>query len=229
VVKWINEEGLNRSTLQLFIDYVQKYFERKSILTFQYLQIPVECIVTAHDAIKFFGTQKVLGSILYWKMYVSIFIYYIQQCFNIFTEKSKLQVQSWKIILYKYDLKLYACLHEQTHIFYTNKKKNGTHYICKTHPNETTKKTFKLHYTSYHVNEVAHNFMLCKPIRITSIGPWKHPRRQSSLTINSIPLWKSWINSVSTVIQLWKYIDLKTPEDGDDTFSKTSVRTSATW
>jgi hypothetical protein len=35
-------------------------------------------------------------------------------------------------------------------------------------------------------------------------------------------------NSVSTVIQLRKPINLRTPEDGDDTFSETSVQNSAT-
>jgi hypothetical protein len=35
-------------------------------------------------------------------------------------------------------------------------------------------------------------------------------------------------NSVSTAIQLWKPINLRNPEDGDDTFSETSVQTSAT-
>jgi hypothetical protein len=36
-------------------------------------------------------------------------------------------------------------------------------------------------------------------------------------------------NSVSMVIQLWKHINLRTPEDGDDTFSEMSVGTSAIW
>jgi hypothetical protein len=35
-------------------------------------------------------------------------------------------------------------------------------------------------------------------------------------------------NSVSTVIQLWKPIKIRTTADGDGTFSETSVRTSAT-
>jgi hypothetical protein len=34
-------------------------------------------------------------------------------------------------------------------------------------------------------------------------------------------------NSVSTVMQLWKPINLMNPEDGDDMFSETSVRASA--
>jgi hypothetical protein len=34
--------------------------------------------------------------------------------------------------------------------------------------------------------------------------------------------------SVSTVTQLWKPINLSTPEDGDDTFSETSVLITAT-
>jgi hypothetical protein len=36
-------------------------------------------------------------------------------------------------------------------------------------------------------------------------------------------------NSVSTVIQLWKPINLRNPEDGDDTFYETSVRSSPIW
>jgi hypothetical protein len=36
------------------------------------------------------------------------------------------------------------------------------------------------------------------------------------------------INSDSTVSQLWKIISLRNPEDGDDTFSETAVRTGAT-
>jgi hypothetical protein len=35
-------------------------------------------------------------------------------------------------------------------------------------------------------------------------------------------------NSVSAVIQMWKAINLRNSEDGDDTFSETSVQTSAT-
>jgi hypothetical protein len=35
-------------------------------------------------------------------------------------------------------------------------------------------------------------------------------------------------NSASTVIQLWKPINLKTSEDGDDTFSEMLGQTSAT-
>jgi hypothetical protein len=35
-------------------------------------------------------------------------------------------------------------------------------------------------------------------------------------------------NGVSTIIQLWKPINLRTPEDGDDMFSETSVQNSAT-
>jgi hypothetical protein len=35
-------------------------------------------------------------------------------------------------------------------------------------------------------------------------------------------------NFVYTVIQLWKPIDLRTPEDGDSSFLKTSVANSAT-
>jgi hypothetical protein len=31
------------------------------------------------------------------------------------------------------------------------------------------------------------------------------------------------------VIQLWKPINLRNPEEGNDTFSETSVRVSATW
>jgi hypothetical protein len=34
--------------------------------------------------------------------------------------------------------------------------------------------------------------------------------------------------SVSTIIQLWKYINLRNPEDGDDTFSETLGHASAT-
>jgi hypothetical protein len=34
-------------------------------------------------------------------------------------------------------------------------------------------------------------------------------------------------NIVPTVMHLWKPIILRNPEDGDDTFSETSVRTSA--
>jgi hypothetical protein len=36
------------------------------------------------------------------------------------------------------------------------------------------------------------------------------------------------ISSDPTVTQLWSPITLRSPEDGDDTFSKTSVRTRAT-
>jgi hypothetical protein len=36
-------------------------------------------------------------------------------------------------------------------------------------------------------------------------------------------------NSGFMVIQPWKPINLRNPEDGDDTFFKTSVRTSAIW
>jgi hypothetical protein len=34
-------------------------------------------------------------------------------------------------------------------------------------------------------------------------------------------------NCVSTVIQLWKPINVRNPEDGDSTFSETSVQTGA--
>jgi hypothetical protein len=37
------------------------------------------------------------------------------------------------------------------------------------------------------------------------------------------------INSDSTAIELWRPINLRTPEDGNSTFSETSVRNSATW
>jgi hypothetical protein len=36
-------------------------------------------------------------------------------------------------------------------------------------------------------------------------------------------------NSVSMVTQLWKLINLRNPEDRDDTFSETSAQTSTTW
>jgi hypothetical protein len=36
-------------------------------------------------------------------------------------------------------------------------------------------------------------------------------------------------NSVSTVIQLWALINLRTPEEGDSMFSETLVQYSATW
>jgi hypothetical protein len=55
----------------------------------------------------------------------------------------------------------------------------------------------------------------------------KHPRRQCSSNFNSVPLWRGSVNSVSMVIQLWKPIKLRTPENGDSTFSKTSGRNSA--
>jgi hypothetical protein len=35
-------------------------------------------------------------------------------------------------------------------------------------------------------------------------------------------------DGVSTVVQLWKHINPRTPEDEDSTFSETSVRNSAT-
>jgi hypothetical protein len=35
-------------------------------------------------------------------------------------------------------------------------------------------------------------------------------------------------NSVSTVTQLWKRVNIRTPEAGDDTFSETLVRNNAT-
>jgi hypothetical protein len=36
-------------------------------------------------------------------------------------------------------------------------------------------------------------------------------------------------NGVSMIIQLWKPINLRNPEDGDDTFPETSVQASVTW
>jgi plasmid rolling circle replication initiator protein Rep len=42
------------------------------------------------------------------------------------------------------------------------------------------------------------------------------------------PYVESLINRNPTVKQLWVFINLKNPEDGDDAFSETSIRTRAT-
>jgi hypothetical protein len=57
---------------------------------------------------------------------------------------------------------------------------------------------------------------------------YKHYKYTKNLVCGTSDTRQCSSTGVSTAIRLWKPINLKTLEDGDDTFSETAVRTNAT-